>query len=111
MQTLKVFENAERLGSTVSLLDNICFVAGCQGGVIHQWCDLLAPNYQAFKKEWQKQFDSNGMLMTKGQFVNIASRVDYEGLIWRPRKVEEVRLATFTPEAREEYFKSRAGHF
>jgi hypothetical protein len=82
-------------------------VAGVQGGVIHQYCDVLEDNYFKFKSIWQKLYNLNSMMLTKNDFVIIAMRADYEGLIWRGRKLSENYIATMTPEARESYYKSR----
>lgn len=94
---------------TLTMIENLCIVARCQGGTIHQYCDLLSDNFLKFKEEWKKVYEMSGALTTKMQFVAIAAHANYEGLIWRASKVEEHRLLTFTPEAREIYIKSRRG--
>jgi hypothetical protein len=91
----------------VTLLDNLCFVAGVQGGVIHQYCDVMEENYTKFRSMWQELYNMNGMITTKEGFVKIAARANYEGLIWRSRKMDERKVASLTPEARDSYFKSR----
>lgn len=73
-----------RFPNRKSLLESLCEVNNCQGGTIHQFCDITAPNYEAFVSEFnffcvEMSFTCNTV---KG-FKKMAKRVGYTGLLFK----------------------------
>lgn len=64
-----------------NLLESLCDTFCVQGGTIHQYCDITAPNYDKFVSEFnffcvEMSFVCN----TKRAFKKLAARVNYAGL-------------------------------
>lgn len=67
-----------------NLLESLCEASNCQGGTIHQFCDITSPNYEAFVSEFnffcvEMSFVCNTV---KG-FKKMAKRVGYTGLLFK----------------------------
>lgn len=65
------------------LLESLCIANNCQGGTIHQFVNVSAPNYDRFVNEF-KTFciDMSFVCNTKNGFKKLAKRVSFEGLLF-----------------------------
>lgn len=65
----------------MTLLEALCKANECQGGTIHQFCDIRQPNFERFQ-QYYKEFciDMRFIVDTKEGFYQMAKRNNYTGL-------------------------------
>ena len=65
----------------ITKVESLCIANGCQGGTIHQFADITAPNYERLVSEF-KFFcvEMSFECITKKGFKKLAARVSYTGL-------------------------------
>lgn len=64
-----------------TLLESLAIANKVQGGTIHQFCDILAANYERFVANFTDFcIDMSFECTTKKGFYKMAARVNYSGL-------------------------------
>lgn len=65
----------------LNLLQSLCKANNVQGGTIHQFADILAPNFDRFNTYFKEMcIDMNFECVTKNGFKKMAARCNYSGL-------------------------------